>query len=399
MFDIINIGTSGLLNHAKGLRVVGNNLANVNTPGFKSSQLEFANLFDQSGSHTSGFDGSGNQIRTGTGLASTGSTINFRVGLDQGTGNPLDMEIGGNGFYAIKRGDELLYTRAGDFHFDAKGVLVNSQGDHVQALDGAKLSDLTLDGLARNDPKATSTVTFSGNLMAPTIPPPATPPADFPLAGIPVIDPAGVSQPIDLAFHDNGGGNYTVNITNAAKAVVGTGDIKFASGSPVPGFDKVVFAYTVGSQPPFNVTLDFSKGVTWFGGANTLNIVTQDGFAVGVKTDQTIGADGVVTVKYSNGQTAKGPRLAMADFLAVDALTEAGGAAFRKEKTAQVQYGFAGTDSFGSLVSGHREGSNVDLAEEFGNLILMQRGYQASSHVISTANDMIQQLFDMKGNR
>ncbi len=91
--------------------------------------------------------------------------------------------------------------------------------------------------------------------------------------------------------------------------------------------------------------------------------------------------------------------MALADFLTEAALVDAGASSFRKSAEAGVHYGYAGTDSFGRLAAGRREGSNVDLAEEFGNLILMQRGYQASSHVISTANDMIQQLFDMKGNR
>jgi flagellar hook protein FlgE len=101
MFDTIFIGTSGLLNHAKGLRVVGNNLANVNTPGFKSSQLQFANLFDQNAGSSAQSDSSGSLVQTGSGLASLGSTVNFRAGLEQGTGNPLDVAINGNGFFAV----------------------------------------------------------------------------------------------------------------------------------------------------------------------------------------------------------------------------------------------------------------------------------------------------------
>ena len=100
---------------------------------------------------------------------------------------------------------------------------------------------------------------------------------------------------------------------------------------------------------------------------------------------------------YSNNQTGKGVRLALAQFVTEGDLQEVSGGVFEKHSGAPVRYGYAGAESFGTLSLGHREGSNVDLAEEFGNLILMQRGYQASSHVISTANDMIQQLFDMKG--
>jgi flagellar hook protein FlgE len=128
-------------------------------------------------------------------------------------------------------------------------------------------------------------------------------------------------------------------------------------------------------------------------------MASQDGYAAGVRTDQSIDSDGTIKLYYSNGQTADGPRLALANFRSASELEEQSGSAFALKQGGEVEYGHAGDATFGTLRAGHLEGSNVDLAEEFGNLILMQRGYQASSHVISTANDMIQQLFDMKGNR
>jgi flagellar hook protein FlgE len=139
--------------------------------------------------------------------------------------------------------------------------------------------------------------------------------------------------------------------------------------------------------------------VTSLAQTSTLAASSQDGYEAGTKVDQTIGSDGVVTIHYSNGQTGEGGRLALADFRTERDLEEIGGSMFVMNKDGQVQYGAAGSGSYGSLLAGHREGSNVDMAEEFSNLILMQRGYQASSHVISTANDMIQELFDMKGHR
>ena len=396
MFDTIFIGTSGLLNHAKGLRVVGNNLANVNTPGFKSSQLQFANLFEQGGGNTSQSGAENNGSGTGTGLSSLGAKISFRAGLDQGTGNPLDLNINGNGFYAIKRDGEILYTRSGDFRFDDKGILVNSNGDHVMGLDGGgKLVDITVDNLSRNSPKATANVTFSGNLTS-TV---AVPAVDTTVTGITVLDANGTDQPVSLTFVNAGAGTYNVTVKNAAGTSVGTGTLKFAAGFPTAGFDSITFTHAPAGVTPFAVKLDFSKDVTSLASASTVAVASQDGHIAGVRTDQTIGADGTLTIQYSNGQSATGQRLALADFQSDTALKEAGGSAFRAVSGASVQYGHAGVAAFGSLVAGHREGSNVDLAEEFGNLILMQRGYQASSHVISTANEMIQQLFDMKGNR
>jgi flagellar hook protein FlgE len=394
MFDIIFIGTSGLLNHAKGLRVVGNNLANVNTPGFKSSQLQFANLFERNSSAAAQSDSSGNLAQTGSGLASLGSQVNFRAGLEQGTGNPLDLAINGNGFFAVKRGDTLLYTRSGDFGFNDTGILVNAAGDHVQGLDASgQLADITLGTLGRSPAKATGAVMFAGELSS-TI---ATPPIDVSVAGVTVLDANGVNQPLTLSFHNDGAGTYTVTVKDAANATVSTGVIAFAGGAPLAGKDALTFSYAPAGQAASDVKLDFSALVNLPSSAVPIRVQSQDGYGAGVKTDQTIGSDGVLTAQYSNGQSATGARLALADFVTEAALAEAGGSAFRMVGGATVHYGYAGTDSFGKLAPGRREGSNVDLAEEFGNLILMQRGYQASSHVISTANDMIQQLFDMKG--
>jgi flagellar hook protein FlgE len=394
MFDTIFIGTSGLLNHAKGLRVVGNNLANVNTPGFKSSQLQFSSLFEQNGGRPAQSDGSGNLTRTGSGLASLGTQINFRAGLEQGTGNPLDLAISGNGFYIVKRGDDLLYTRAGDFNFNAQGVLVNSAGDHVQGLENGRLVDINLDKLDRSAPKATTTVAFRGELAL-TV---ATPQIDQLVSGVTVLDSNGVEHALNVSFHNESNGVFTVTVKDGANTVA-TGQIKFVGGVPIAGSNSLSFSYTPAGGSAAPLLLDFSKLVSVSTTTAPVSVASQDGYAVGVRTDQSFDADGLLTVQYSNGQKATGARIALADFASAASLEEAGGSTFRTVNGAHAQYGYAGTESFGTLAAGRREGSNVDLAEEFGNLILMQRGYQASSHVISTANDMIQQLFDMKGNR
>lgn len=392
MLDTLLIGTSGLLANAQGLKIVSNNLANVNTPGFKGSQLQFSDLFEQGGGHH------GAPHNAGLGVETLGATLSFRPGADQSTGNPLDQSINGNGMFAIRRDGQLLYTRAGTFQFNADNVLTNGAGDHVQALDSSgKLVDVTLAGLERNLPKATATVTFAGNLST-TV---AVPPVDAAVNGVTLFDANGGSHTVNLVFKDAGGGSYNVTVTDgvAGGAQLGSGTLKFAAGAPVAGSSSISFKYSNASTPAFDVKLDFTDQVNALATPTTLAVQKQDGHAAGVRTDQSIDADGTVTVRYSNGQTTKGPRLALAQFGSADDLEAVSGGAFAKTSKGRVQYGYARTDSFGALVAGHREGSNVDLAEEFSNLILMQRGYQASSHVISTANDMIQELFDMKGHR
>jgi flagellar hook protein FlgE len=392
MFDTLYIGTSGLLGNAKGLKIVSNNLANVNTPGFKGSQLVFADLFEQGG----GVAGGQSQQHTGQGVGTLGSSVNFRAGNDQSTGNPLDQSITGNGMFVLRRDGELLYTRAGDFEFDGKEVLTNGAGDHVQGLDkSGNLVDITLDGLGASAAKATTTVKFAGNLTS-TV---AVPPVDAAVSGINLIDANGNNRKISLGFKDIGGGSYTVTVSNDATppAVLATATLKYAAGLPLPGSNLITLQYPIAGQAALEVKLDFSGTNSSTQSTSLTN--TPDGYAAGVRTDQSIDADGTVSVRYSNGQTVKGPRLALAQFVTQHDLAQVGGGAFAKTQNGQVQYGYAGADWFGKLQAGHREGSNVDLAEEFSNLIVMQRGYQAASHVISTANDMIQELFDMKGHR
>jgi flagellar hook protein FlgE len=391
MFDSIMIGTSGLLTHSKGLRTVGNNLANVNTPGFKGSQLEFSNLVEQGSGQTGQNDGP-----AGGGLTTLGSHISFRAGIDQATGNPLDLNINGNGFYTLKRGDDLLYTRDGQFHFDDQGILVNSAGDHVQALDAdGKLTDVALESLSRSMPKATSTVKLTGNLNAAV----STPAVDDKINAITVYDANGGAHAITLTFKNNGNGDYTVTAADDAGATLNTGSLKFSEGFPTAATGTMSFTYTPAGADAMLLNFDFSQGVTSLAQSTTLALRSQDGYQAGTSVDQSIDADGTLNVRYSNSQTAKGPRLALANLPVEGDLQEAGGSMFAARPGAQVRYGYAGSDDFGKLLVGHREGSNIDMAEEFSNLILMQRGYQAASHVVSTANDMIQELFDMKGHR
>ncbi len=395
MFDTLMIGTSGLLGNAKGLKIVGNNLANVNTPGFKGSSLQFADLFEQGSA--GGRQAAGQGGPAGIGVNTLGARLDFKPGTDQSTGNALDQSINGNGLFVISRNGQLLYTRAGDFQFNARNVLTNGAGDHVQALEaGGKLSDVTLDSLARSAPKASATIKLRGNLTS-TV---AVPPVDTVVSGVSIIDPNGVTHMVALTFKDGGDGSYkvSVNEATASGALLGGGTIKYAAGAAVAGANTIELKYTASGVPAFPVTLDFSDSASGQT-PSTLAVASQDGYVAGVRTDQSIDADGTISVRYSNGQTAKGPRLALAQFSTEGDLAQVGGGAFARSADATVQYGYAGAESFGTLVAGHREGSNVDLAEEFSNLILMQRGYQASSHVISTANDMIQELFDMKGHR
>lgn len=396
MLDTIFIGMSGLTGYSKGLRVIGNNLTNVNTPGFKGSQLQFADLFYQGsiGAEGSGLSGGGTQL--GMGLNTLATTINFKAGDVRQSGNELDLAINGEGFFVLNDDGKSRFTRAGQFELDNEGFLVSSVNKlRVSGLDdNGKLTDMSLSGLQTNAPKATETVKFKGNISSNAA-------SDVVLSGVKVIDPAGGEHLIKLTFKNNSAstlGNWTVTISDET-GTLDVGELQFSSGNPSPDANKFAFTYAPTGVEPFSIMLDFSQDVTSFAAANTSTIAvnTQDGVPSGSITKVAFDDEGTIVATYSNGQTAKGMRLALARFNSTQDIVALGGNEFASTHDGAVNFGYAKTNAFGSLNSGVVEGANVDLAEEFSNLIVMQRGYQAASHVISTANELIQQLYDMKG--
>jgi flagellar hook protein FlgE len=392
MFDIISIGMSGLVGYARGLRVIGNNLANVNTTGFKGSQLSFADRFYQM-LGTSG----GSNAQLGTGLDAGSTVVNFQNGTFTQTGNPLDAAVNGEGFFVLHNDGAVRYTRAGQFQFDAEGTLVShASGASVQGLDAnGQLHGISNTTLQVSPPKPTSALKFGGNLSSNAT-------ADVVLNDVTVFDSAGASHALKLTFHDNGAitpGTWTVTVSDTS-GTLASGQIGFSGGTAVAGASSMALTYTPTGAAPLSITLDFSTTVTSFatGATSSLAMASQDGYAMGSLTGMSFDAQGTLVAGYSNGQTVKGMQLALARFDANQELIESGQGNFENPGAAAVHLGTAKSGVFGSIVGGSVENANVDLAQEFSNLIVMQRGYQASSHVISTANDMIQELFDMKGH-
>lgn len=408
MFDSILIGMSGMEGFSKGLKVISNNVANLNTPGFKSSSLLFTDAYYQqgaSGDFSAGRDGQPAQF--GSGLSTLPSVINFLPGETQQTGNPLDVSISGNGYLVTQDKDDhsIAYTRDGQTQFDNDGALVSTTtGKYILGYASGAASGLgkiTLDGLRTSAPKATATVSFTGNLTTGTSAAGTT--ATDPSVTFAVNDTLGGAHSLTAVFHNNGAtdpDHWTVTISDGTTQV-GTGTIGFIAGAPDPAADKLTFSYTPTGGAAFPVTLDFSTNVTAYvnNSASTLESSSQDGYGAGTITKVSFDADGKLSVTYSNGQTAKGAQLALADFQNTNVLEEKGGGEFTTTDPALTTYGRPNSGGLGSVVAGQVEESNVDLSGEFSNLIVMQRGYQASSNILSTANDMLQELFDMKGGR
>ena len=393
MLDSIYIGMSGLNSYAEGLRVISNNAANLNTPGFKSSSLQFGDMFYTSGGSDGSLSG-----QEGFGVNTLGTSLNFKQGDMQQTGNTLDLGVDGQGLFTV-RDDQgnLHYTRDGQFTFNTDGVLVDkTDQDKVVGLDanGAQTT-FTLSGFRSNAAKATANVVFNGNISSTE--------KTVSVGTVTVLDATGGSHTLSLTFTNNQTttpGEWAVSIKDGSTEV-GTGTLEFPNGEVDAASSKITFSYQPANQAAQSITLDFSSDVTSFasGTSSTLAQSTQDGVAAGTLTGVTFDDTGTMVYAYSNGQTVKGNRLQLARFDTTEAVKAVGGNEFDQTNAALWHTGVAGDQGFGSIKSGVVEVSNVDLSQEFSDLVIMQRGYQASSQVVSTANEMLQQLFSMSGGR
>jgi flagellar hook protein FlgE len=390
MIDTIHVAVSGLHGFEKGLRTISNNTANLNTPGFKSSSTQFADMF---AADNGAPNGGSTSARSGSGLNSLGTSLNFAQGQLQSTGKDLDLAIDGQGLFSLRGpAGDVRYTRDGQFKFNSEGVLVSStSGDSVLGRTATgSLGEISLTNLSSNAAKASTNVLFSGNL--------STAATTYTIGGITVMDGAGTSYTLSATLDAiaNSPGSWTVTVRDGA-TTIGNGTIAFLSGAPDPAKSTVAFTFSPPGQPATPMTLDFSRNVTssGTGTSSTLSMASQDGYGPGGLTKVTFDAAGVLVLAYSNGQSVRGPRLALGRFNSQDAIASLGDNEFEVIDGKAWQTGVAGEQGFGSVRAGMIEMSNVELSQQFSNLVIMQRGYQACSQIVSTANDMLNELFAM----
>jgi flagellar hook protein FlgE len=378
-------GISGLRSHQTMLDVTGNNIANVNTAGFKSSSVLFQDTLSQTvsdGSAATEDKGSTNPAQVGLGVKVADISTNFAGGAGQATGKPTDLMISGSGMFAVQSGAETLYTRAGAFDFDSTGRLISSNGDLVlgwSATDGVvneggALGPITLPTRAVAPASATGSASFTGNLP------------DNAAAGtalvrdLTVYDATGNASTVPITFTRSAAG---WDVTSGATAI---GSLTFANGELTSGG-----ALTLG-----DIDLDLSA-VKGFGSLATLAISAQDGRAAGTLESYSIAPDGTVTGTFSNGAIQPIAQVALASFANVAGLEKVGGSTFRASTSSgAAAYGAPGSEGVGALAAGYLEMSNVDLSQEFTNLIVAQRGFQANARMITSSDQVLEELTNLK---
>jgi flagellar hook protein FlgE len=390
--------------------VIGNNIANVNTVGFKSGQVTFQDSLSQTlrgASAPTATLGGTDPVQIGLGVKLSAVSNNFSQGSLQATGRMSDLSIQGDGFFIVSDGKGEFYTRAGGFSFDATGKLINPangyvvQGwmaDDAGTIDtNVSITNLSVPVGQNMPPRTTTRIDYSGNL-----PSSAAVGASF-TTSIDVRDSLGAPHPIMMTYTKTAANNWSWTATGPIPVPTGnTGTLTFGTDGLLSASTggPIVFTPTgaaaVSLAPNFG-TVGGLDGITQFSGSSTVAAVSQNGFASGSLQSITVSDNGVVTGFFGNGLNKQLAQIALAVFNNPNGLTKAGDSMFRvSNKAGEPLVGISGSSNRGVITGGTLEMSNVDLAKEFTNMIIAQRGFQANSRTITSVDQMLQDLVNIK---
>ncbi len=391
--------------------VVGNNIANVNTHGYKRNSTIFEDVLSQTvagaGTPTDNLGGT-NPAQVGLGVTVAGTAQNFSQGFLQITNRDLDLAIQGDGFFVLDAGGERMYTRAGTFFLDADNRMVSSEGGLVQGwmadpIDGSinstfQTQDLSIPIGDQTAPVITTEVKFGGNL------PGEADVGKTVETGLEVYDAQGNAVPLGITFTKTAVHEWTASATYgdpATAITLGDNVLTFTDGEVTTPVDRTI-DIAAGQIPDMgDVSLviggDTERRMTQFGDAASVTAFNQDGSAAGVLTSIRIGTDGVVAGTFSNGRTKPVAQLALAAFANPGGLERVTGSSWIPSvNSGLAQIGDTDTGGRGIIAAGALEMSNVDLASEFTTLIQSQRGFQANSRVVTSSDELLQEIVNLK---
>jgi flagellar hook protein FlgE len=409
-----SIPLSGLAASAEALDIVSNNLANLNTVGFKDQTANFSDLFYQN----MGSDGAGDSIQVGAGTSIGSVSSNFSNGTLQSTGISSNAAITGNGFFVTEQANgEVQYTRAGDFTVNSSGELVTSGGQTVMGYpavngvinQGATLSALQVGQGAVNPPSATTTMQQTTNLNAA-----ATVGSTYSTPQI-VYDSLGEAHTLTFNYTMSAPNTWTYQVTLPAADTGGTGaPTVLASGTLA--FDSSGNLTSPTGSIPVNITgladgaanvsaawsLTTPAGtslVTQVALASATSTTNQNGYFGGTLSNYTIMQDGTIDGQFTNGQTQAIGQIALASFANNQGLQLVGGDSYQSTlSSGAAVVGLANSGGLGTLTGGSVELSNVDISTEFTNLIVVQRGFEADSRVVTTFDSVGQSTINLQAS-
>ena len=423
------IALSGLNAASADLRVIGNNVANANTTGFKQSNIQFADIYA-----ASALGASSNSI--GSGVKISDVKQEFAQGNIDFTSSNLDLAISGEGFFRLNDNGVTKYSRAGSFGVDNGGFVVNSEGQRLTGYQADSSGNITgalgdiVISTSDLPPNATTSVSMTANLDASQT---------APAAAFNRTDATTYNHSTSLTTYDTQGNailqtmyfdktavsgvwNMYTYLTNPAGTVVeaipttgsGAGGVG-VSGDPVvltfntngvltsavPNNGTATVADYQAVNPgtgASNMSVDVTlTGLTQYGSGFGVTDLTQDGYTTGRLSGVDVGDSGVITARYTNGQSLSLAQVAMANFRNLNGLLQLGDTSWSESfSSGSALVGAPGTGTLGFIQSGALEGSNVDLTEQLVNMITAQRNFQSNAQVIQTADTITQTIINIR---
>ena len=413
MIGSLFAGISGLSANSTAMTVIGDNIANVNTTAFKSNRSSFSNILSQSlgGSATDGI---------GRGVEFWGVSPSWSQGSIENTNNSTDMAVNGKGFFMLEDDTgSVFYTRAGEFTFNKEGYLVNPDGLYVQgysvSIDAAtgdvslgNIENINVPGESTTPPQATTVSTVDINLDA------GEALNDTYSSTQTVYDSLGNAIPLTLNFEKTAANEWTVTVDVPAGTVatpatdIGiTNNVLTFSGTGTlnNGTDPSITLTNL-SNGAADITINWdlfddtgatNGDLTQYAAASTTNFNTQNGYAAGNLRSVSVDESGFVTGTYSNGKLTPLYQVVLTDFPSYFGLSKMGNNLYAESRASgQAMPGAPLSGSLGSISPSAIEMSNVDLAQEFVKMITTQRAFQANSRVITTSDEILQELISLK---
>lgn len=401
---------SGLTNHQSKLDVIGNNIANVNTTAFKAGSVRFADILNQTirgASAPQENRGGVNPMQVGMGMQLAAIDMNHTQGNLQNTGRALDMAIEGSGFFLVSDGAETYFTRDGSFSRGSDGYLLNTiTGFRVMGwpvgADGSIDTSRPLEGLEiplgfRAEARATENLTFGGNLDAS-----AAMASTYELEAD-IYDSLGESHTMRITFTKSGVNQWgwVANVVDGATLYgTGSGTITFNERGTVTAGSAGAFTLPAGppiaGANPLSIDLDFTTLSQLVGQADAL-LRDQDGFSMGTLSDFTVSGTGVITGTYTNGMVSPIGQIALGRFENPGGLMSVGSNMFRTTaNSGDVYIGTPNSQGRGRIQTSSLEMSNVNIAFEFTEIITTSRAFQANSRVITSSDELLQEVVNLK---
>lgn len=405
MIRSLRTGVSGLKSHQTRMDVTGNNIANVNTLAYKRNRATFSEMLGQGllGVGRSSGGTSVNPSSVGLGVAVTSIDQNWSQGALENTNKQEDLALNGDGFFIARQGDTNLLTRAGDFTFDKDGKLVTQSGLSVQGwifdndgvIDMSALRDVQADWAAADPAKFSENIEVGGNLST------EIEIGESQVISTSVFDEQGNAHNLSIEFTRTGANTWDYDATyGGALAPPPFADV---NGSLTFNTDGSLPATSVGltwdatyvtGAPALNVSLD---DVTQTSISTTVSVRGQDGYAPGQLDGYGIDPAGILSLNYSNGQQRAVFQIAMATVNNPNGLEQRGNNMYSPTTAAgDLLLGRAGSEFQTAIQAGALESSNVDLSTEFTEMIIAQRGYQASARIVTTSDEFLQETVSLK---